>query len=87
MSENYDLAVIGSGPGGYVCAIRAAQLGLNVICIDKRGAHGGTCLNVGCIPSKALLHASEVYNETISCLLYTSPSPRDTRESRMPSSA
>ena len=66
MSENYDLAVIGSGPGGYVCAIRAAQLGLNVICIDKRGAHGGTCLNVGCIPSKALLHASEVYNETIS---------------------
>ena len=66
MSENYDLAVIGSGPGGYVCAIRAAQLGLNVICIDKRGAHGGTCLNVGCIPSKALLHASEVYNETMS---------------------
>ena len=64
MSENYDLAVIGSGPGGYVCAIRAAQLGLNVVCIDKRGAHGGTCLNVGCIPSKALLHASEVYNET-----------------------
>jgi len=64
MSESYDLAVIGSGPGGYVCAIRAAQLGLNVVCIDKRGAHGGTCLNVGCIPSKALLHASEVYNET-----------------------
>ena len=64
MSEKYDLAVIGSGPGGYVCAIRAAQLGLNVICIDKRGAHGGTCLNVGCIPSKALLHASEVYHET-----------------------
>ena len=64
MSENYDLAVIGSGPGGYVCAIRAAQLGLNVVCIDKRGAHGGTCLNVGCIPSKALLHASEVYHET-----------------------
>ena len=52
MSENYDLAVIGSGPGGYVCAIRAAQLGLNVVCIDKRGAHGGTCLNVGCIPQK-----------------------------------
>ena len=64
MPENYDLAVIGSGPGGYVCAIRAAQLGLNVVCIDKRGAHGGTCLNVGCIPSKALLHASEIYNET-----------------------
>jgi len=64
MSESYDLAVIGSGPGGYVCAIRAAQLGLNVVCIDKRGAHGGTCLNVGCIPSKALLHASEVFHET-----------------------
>ena len=64
MSENYDLAVIGGGPGGYVCAIRAAQLGLNVICIDKRGAHGGTCLNVGCIPSKALLHISKVINET-----------------------
>ena len=64
MSEKYDLAVIGSGPGGYVCAIRAAQLGLSVICIDKRGAHGGTCLNVGCIPSKALLHASEVFHET-----------------------
>ena len=64
MSENYDLAVIGSGPGGYVCAIRAAQLGLNVVCIDKRGAHGGTCLNVGCIPSKALLHASETLLKT-----------------------
>ena len=55
--------VIGAGPGGYVCAIRAAQLGLRVACIDKRGAPGGTCLNVGCIPSKALLHASEVYAE------------------------
>ena len=54
MTDNYDIAVIGSGPGGYVCAIRAAQLGLRVICIDKRGSHGGTCLNVGCIPSKAL---------------------------------
>jgi dihydrolipoamide dehydrogenase len=53
MTDSYDIAVIGSGPGGYVCAIRAAQLGLNVICIDKRGSHGGTCLNVGCIPSKA----------------------------------
>ena len=62
MSENYDLAVIGSGPGGYVCAIRAAQLGLNVICIDKRGAHGGTCLNVGCIPSKAIIIAcADIY--------------------------
>ena len=63
MSDNYDVAVIGSGPGGYVCAIRAAQLGLSVVCIDKRGSHGGTCLNVGCIPSKALLHASELFIE------------------------
>ncbi|MCY4031037.1 MAG: dihydrolipoyl dehydrogenase [Hyphomicrobiales bacterium] len=56
-----DLIVIGAGPGGYVCAIRAAQLGMKVACIDKRGVAGGTCLNVGCIPSKALLHASEHY--------------------------
>jgi dihydrolipoamide dehydrogenase len=61
--NNFDLVVIGAGPGGYVCAIRAAQLGLRVACIDKRGAPGGTCLNVGCIPSKALLNASEVYAE------------------------
>ncbi len=61
--NNFDLVVIGAGPGGYVCALRAAQLGMRVACIDKRGAPGGTCLNVGCIPSKALLHASEVYAE------------------------
>ncbi|MGI8725520.1 MAG: dihydrolipoyl dehydrogenase [Methyloceanibacter sp.] len=60
---SYDLAVIGTGPGGYVCAIRAAQLGLKVAVIEKRATHGGTCLNVGCIPSKALLHASELYAE------------------------
>ena len=59
----YDLVVIGGGPGGYVAAIRAAQLGLNVACVEKRAALGGTCLNVGCIPSKALLHASELYEE------------------------
>jgi dihydrolipoamide dehydrogenase len=55
----YDLLVIGTGPGGYVCAIRAAQLGMKVGVVDKRATHGGTCLNIGCIPSKALLHASE----------------------------
>ena len=57
----YDLIVIGTGPGGYVCAIRAAQLGLKVAVVEKRKTHGGTCLNVGCIPSKALLHASEAF--------------------------
>ncbi len=57
----YDLVVIGGGPGGYVAAIRAAQLGMAVACVEKRGRLGGTCLNVGCIPSKALLHASEEY--------------------------
>ena len=59
----YDLIVIGTGPGGYVCAIRAAQLGMKVAVVEKRGTHGGTCLNVGCIPSKALLHASHAYDE------------------------
>src|SRR5512136_322895 len=61
---SYDLIVIGTGPGGYVCAIRAAQLGLKVAVVEKRATHGGTCLNVGCIPSKALLHASELYAES-----------------------
>jgi len=60
---SYDLVVIGTGPGGYVCAIRAAQLGLKTAVVEKRATHGGTCLNVGCIPSKALLHASELYEE------------------------
>ncbi len=59
----HDLIVIGTGPGGYVCAIRAAQLGLKVAVVEKRATHGGTCLNVGCIPSKALLHTSELYDE------------------------
>jgi dihydrolipoamide dehydrogenase len=59
----YDLVVIGTGPGGYVCAIRAAQLSLKVAVVEKRATHGGTCLNVGCIPSKALLHASELFEE------------------------
>ena len=59
----YDLIVIGTGPGGYVCAIRAAQLGQKVAVVEKRATHGGTCLNIGCIPSKALLHASEMFEE------------------------
>src|SRR5450830_805446 len=59
----YDLIVIGTGPGGYVCAIRAAQLGLKTAVIEKRATFGGTCLNVGCIPSKALLHASELFEQ------------------------
>jgi dihydrolipoamide dehydrogenase len=58
---SYDVIIIGSGPGGYVCAIKAAQLGLKVAVIEKRETFGGTCLNIGCIPSKALLHASEVF--------------------------
>ena len=60
---SYDLIVIGTGPGGYVCAIKAAQLGLKVAVIEKRDTFGGTCLNIGCIPSKALLHASEMFEE------------------------
>jgi dihydrolipoamide dehydrogenase len=60
----YDLIVIGSGPGGYVCAIRAAQLGLKTAVVEKDATFGGTCLNVGCIPSKAMLHASELFEET-----------------------
>jgi len=64
MSDQYDVVVIGGGPGGYNAAIRAGQLGKRTLCIEKRGTLGGTCLNVGCIPSKALLHVSEVYDET-----------------------
>jgi dihydrolipoamide dehydrogenase len=60
---SYDLIVIGSGPGGYVCAIRAAQLGLKTAIVEKMTTYGGTCLNIGCIPSKALLHASEMFEE------------------------
>jgi dihydrolipoamide dehydrogenase len=64
MADRFDLVVIGGGPGGYVAAIRAAQLGKKVACIDKRPAFGGTCLNIGCIPSKALLDSSEAYEHT-----------------------
>ena len=63
MANQFDVTIIGTGPGGYVCAIRCAQLGLTVAVVEKRGSHGGTCLNVGCIPSKALLHASELFHE------------------------
>ena len=62
--EQFDLIIIGSGPGGYVCAIRAAQLGLKVCCIEKGKTLGGTCLNIGCIPSKSLLHASQIFSDT-----------------------
>jgi len=63
MPENFDVIVIGAGPGGYVCALRAAQLGLRTACVEKRETLGGTCLNVGCIPSKALLQSSELFEE------------------------
>ena len=71
MSQSFDLIVIGAGPGGYIAAIRAAQLGLHVACIDDwtnasgKPAPGGTCTNVGCIPSKALLQSSEHYEQAI----------------------
>ena len=60
---SYDVIIIGSGPGGYVCAIRCAQLGLKTACVEGRETLGGTCLNVGCIPSKALLHAAKVIDD------------------------
>ena len=61
MTQNFDLVVIGAGPGGYVAAIRAAQLGLKTACVEKRKTLGGTCLNVGCIPSKAMLEISHKF--------------------------
>ncbi len=65
MDNNFDVIVIGSGPGGYVCAIRSAQLGLKTACIESRKTLGGTCLNIGCIPSKSLLNSSKIYNKAI----------------------
>ena len=62
-SKTYDVAVVGGGPGGYVAAIKAKQLGLSTVCIDKGAKPGGTCLNVGCIPSKSLLHNSHLYHQ------------------------
>ena len=63
MQFDYDLIIIGSGPGGYVAAIRASQLGLKVACVEKEQTLGGTCLNIGCIPSKSLLHSSQKFYE------------------------
>src|SRR6266436_905217 len=63
LRTEFDLVVVGSGPGGYVAAIRAAQLGMRVACVEKDQPLGGTCLNVGCIPSKALLDSSELYRQ------------------------
>ena len=63
MEKNFDLIVIGGGPGGYVCAIRASQLGLKTACVESRGTLGGTCLNIGCIPSKSLLNLSENFQK------------------------
>ena len=63
MSEKFQAVVIGGGPGGYVCAIRLAQLGIKTACVESSKTLGGTCLNVGCIPSKSLLNLSETYHE------------------------
>ena len=68
MPDSFDVIIIGSGPGGYVCAIRAAQLGLKVACVEKRATLGGTCLNIGCIPSKALLQSSEEFHHAAHAL-------------------
>jgi dihydrolipoamide dehydrogenase len=68
MSDSFDAIIIGSGPGGYVCAIRAAQLGMRVACVEKRATLGGTCLNIGCIPSKALLQSSEEFHHATHAL-------------------
>src|ERR1700683_4705795 len=64
MSDSFDIVIIGGGPGGYIAAIRAAQLGFAVACIERGARLGGTCLNIGCIPSKALLQSSEKFAET-----------------------
>ena len=63
MDSNFDVIIIGSGPGGYVCAIRCAQLGFKTACVESRKTLGGTCLNIGCIPSKSLLNLSDIYRK------------------------
>ena len=63
MTDKFQAVVIGGGPGGYVCAIRLSQLGLKTACIESRGSLGGTCLNIGCIPSKSLLNLSEEFHK------------------------
>ena len=63
MAEKFDVTVIGGGPAGYVCAIRLSQLGLITACVESRGSLGGTCLNIGCIPSKSLLNLSEEFHK------------------------
>src|SRR3954449_4237585 len=68
VADAFDVIIIGAGPGGYVCAIRAAQLGMKVACVEKRATLGGTCLNVGCIPSKALLQSSEEFHHAAHAL-------------------
>ena len=68
--SDFDLVIIGSGPGGYVAAIRAAQLGMKVVCVEKENTLGGTCLNIGCIPSKALLSSSEKFSDLLLLVVY-----------------
>src|SRR5258708_35541116 len=82
----YDLVVIGTGPGGYVCAVRAAQLGMKVAVVEKNPTLGGTCLNIGCRPSKALLHASEMFEEaahSFAKMSVRAPAPKRDLPSRM----
>ena len=81
---DYDVIVIGSGPGGYVCAIRCAQLGLKTACVEGRDTLGGTCLNIGCIPSKAMLYASELYHEVADPLRDHGPDRRRRPDRRLP---
>ena len=69
--QNFGIIVIGAGPGGYVCAIRSAQLGLKTALVEKNPRLGGTCLNVGCIPSKALLHSTEIFHELKEACFFT----------------